>query len=90
MVEAKYNKSTINRTSDGARQMSKEWSIKKLDELIKKYPNNLEYKIIKQKILSGDYRPRLWRMSEKDGKLHIEFKKIKPENFFPKRNNALV
>ena len=78
LVEAKYNKSTINKTSDGAKQMSKEWSTKKIDKLIKKYPDNPEYKVIKQKIISGNYKARLWRMSETDNKLNIELKKILP------------
>ncbi len=79
LVEAKYNKSTINRTVDGSMQMSKEWSIKKIDELIKKYPDNKEYKIIKEKLLNRDYRARLWRMKEEDNKLIIDLKKILPE-----------
>ena len=79
LVEAKYNKSMISKTVDGSKQMSKEWSIKKLDELIKKHPNNPEYKIIKDRILSNNYRARLWKMSEKDGKLNIELKKIIPQ-----------
>jgi len=79
LVEAKYNKSMISKTVDGSKQMSKKWSIKKLDELIKKYPNNPEYKIIKNRILSNSYRARLWKMSEKDGKLIFELKKIIPQ-----------
>ena len=79
LVEAKYNKSKINKTSDGAKQMSKEWSIKKIDKLIQKYPNNPEYKIIKQKIITGDYKARLWKMNEKDNKLNIELQKIIPD-----------
>ena len=79
LVEAKYNKSMISKTVDGSKQMSKEWSIKKIDKLITKYPDNPEYKIIKDKISSDNYRARLWKMNEKNGKLNIELKKIIPQ-----------
>ena len=77
LVEAKYGKAQLNRKTN---QMSKEWSLKKIDELIKKYPNNPEYKIIKKRIEQGNYRARLWKMKEEDGKLVIDLKKIKSDS----------
>ena len=45
MSESKYNTSQLGDTKDG-KQMSKDWIIKKLDNLEKAYPDNQDYSFV--------------------------------------------
>jgi hypothetical protein len=75
VVESKYNTSQLGDTKDG-KQMSKDWIIKKLDNLEKAYPDNQDYSQIKTLVNDDKYRARLWQMNEVDNKLQISLKKI--------------
>lgn len=75
VVESKYNKSTLNKTAHG-QQMTQEWVVKKINDLIKKYPNNNEYREIKRFIDKDIYRSLLWKLKVNDNKLIISLQKI--------------
>jgi len=75
LVESKYNKSPLGATKYG-KQMSKEWSLKKLDDLIKKYPNNKEYLTIKDFINKDRHRSLLWQTKLQDNKIFLSLKKL--------------
>ncbi|WP_457564160.1 hypothetical protein [Caminibacter sp.] len=79
LVESKYNKSQLMATKNG-KQMSKQWALKKIDELIKKYPDNPEYYQIKRFIQNDNYRALLWNMKVEKNKLVLSLKRIKEEN----------
>ncbi|WP_066402724.1 hypothetical protein [Aliarcobacter cryaerophilus] len=75
IVESKYGGSKLGDTLDG-KQMSKDWILKKLENLEKVYPDSNDYSQIKNLVQDNKYRARLWQISEIDGKLHISLKKI--------------
>ena len=75
VVESKYNKSTLKETAHG-QQMTQEWVVKKVNNLIKKYPNNDEYREIKRFIDNDTYRSLLWKLKVDDNKLIISLQKI--------------
>ena len=75
MSESKYNTSQLGDTKDG-KQMSKDWIMKKLDNLEKAYPDNQDYSQIKDLVNDDKYRARLWQVNEVDNTLHISLKKI--------------
>lgn len=79
VVESKYGTSQLGETQSGT-QMSKEWLLKKLDDLIQKNPDNPHYKQIKEKIQNDDYRARLFRVDEKDSTLAISIQKIESKD----------
>lgn len=79
VVESKYGTSQLGKTQSGT-QMSKEWLLKKLDDLIQKNPDNPHYKQIKEKIQNDDYRARLFRVDEKDSTLTISIQKIESKD----------
>lgn len=79
IVESKYGNARLKRTVDGATQMSKKWSIKKVDALIKKYPNDPKYKQIKEHILKEHAKYRIYRLQAKNGKLYQAIEKINPK-----------
>ncbi|GEM_PF-2218766 len=75
VVESKYGKSALlSRTSDGARQMSSQWSRKKIDALIKKHPNNPMYEQIK--LQQDKVKYRLYRLRATDNKVYQSIEKI--------------
>ena len=75
MSESKYNTSQLGDTKDG-KQMSKDWILKKLDNLEKTYPDNQDYSQIKDLVNNDKYRARLWQVNEVDNTLYISLKKI--------------
>lgn len=75
IVECKYNTSQLKRTQHGM-QMSKNWTTNAVENLIKEYPENQDYKQILEKVQSGDYRTRLFRLIERGDYLDINIKKI--------------
>lgn len=79
VVESKYGSSQLGETQSGT-QASKEWCLKKLDNLIEKHPDNPHYKQIKEKISNDDYRTRLFRVDEKDSTLTISIQKIESKD----------
>jgi hypothetical protein len=79
IAESKYNKSQLGNTKYG-RQMTKEWALKKIDDLIKKYPDNVEYITIKRHIENDNYRALLWQMKLMDNRLNISLKKLQDHN----------
>jgi hypothetical protein len=74
--ESKYNTSSLGRTVDGSKQMSKDWIKTKLDNLEIANPGNNDYSQIKGLVNNDNYRARLWQMNEVDNKLQISLKKI--------------
>ena len=74
-VESKYNKSKPGNTLDG-KQMSRDWIIAKIDNLIVKYPDNKDYLQIKELVLQNKYRRRFFHINEINGKLQIKISKI--------------
>jgi len=75
IAESKYNKSTLGKTLDG-KQMSKDWIIAKIDNLMIKYPENKDYLQVKDFVLKDKYRSRFFHINEINGKLKIEISKI--------------
>ena len=73
--ESKYNTSQLGETLHG-KQMSQQWLEKKIDDLIKANPNNIEYKEISELIQKGEYRSRLWQLKDEGQKLGIEVSDI--------------
>ena len=70
-VESKYNKSQL--LPD---QMTKKWLLKKTEALIKKYPYNKDYIMIKNMIERDHYARRLWNMKIDGDDIVINLKKI--------------
>ena len=75
IVESKYNKSGLQHTHHG-QQMTKEWILRKIEELETKFPNNPEYKAITRHIENDNYRALLWNLKEENEKLIISLKKV--------------
>jgi len=75
VVESKYNKSGLQHTQHG-QQMTKQWISKKVDDLIKRYPNNNDYVNIKEYVDNHIYRAMLWNMKTTDDSLLISLKHI--------------
>lgn len=86
LVESKFNTSKLANTKHG-KQMSKEWALKKIDNLIKKYPNNKDYKTIKKMILKDQHKAILWKMKTEGNKVIISTKKISSKNSDVKLQN---
>lgn len=75
IVESKYNKSGLQHTQNG-QQMTKDWIIKKIDNLRNKYPTNQDYSLIHQLIVNDNYRALLWHLEVDNGKLLITTRKV--------------
>jgi len=75
IAESKYNTSMLQTTQSG-KQMSKEWVLKKIQNLRIKYPENKEYAQIEQFISRDMHKSRLWRMGIKEDKITINLNKI--------------
>ena len=75
VVESKYNKSGLQHTKHG-QQMTKQWVSKKVDNLIKQYPNNSDYVNIRKYVDNDIYRAMLWNMKTTDDSLLISLKHI--------------
>ena len=78
IMESKYGKAQLKKTVDGATQMSQKWSLKKIDALIKKYPNDPNYRQIKAHIVKGNVKYRIYRLQANNNKLHQTIEKIIP------------
>jgi len=75
VVESKYNKSGLQHTNHG-QQMTKQWVSKKIDDLIKQYPNNNDYVNIKKYVDNDIYRAMLWNMKTTDESLLVSLRHI--------------
>jgi hypothetical protein len=75
VVESKYNKSGLQYTNHG-QQMTKQWVSKKIDNLIKEYPNNSDYIGIKRYVDNDIYRAMLWNLKTQDDQLMISLKQV--------------
>ena len=95
-VESKYNTSKLAKLTDGSQQMSKQWLLKKLDNLIvnsKKNSNKSfqEYKTILEFVKYDQYKSRLWNLIPKgDGKYLIEVKGIVSDGLLKIKLKALM
>jgi hypothetical protein len=79
IVESKYGDAVLKSTVDGSLQMSKQWSLKKVDALLKKYPNDHKYKQVREHILKDSSKYRIYRLKVNDNKLHQSIEKITPQ-----------
>ena len=84
IAESKYNTSKLGKNLKcGNRQMSQDWVICKLDDLIKKAEREgrpvvrKKYAQIKRHVQEGNYRALKWNSKVVGGKLLIEVEKIK-------------
>jgi len=90
IVESKYGKSaSLSRTMDGARQMSSQWSNKKIDDLIKKYPNDPKYKQIKLQLQQSKVKHRLYRFRVTDNKIYQSIEKVNRSNLKEVKTSGL-
>lgn len=78
-VESKYNKSGLIKTNFGE-QMSKEWLLKKVDNLKQKYPNNKDYIAIEKYINNGSYRSLLWNLKFENNHLIFDVSKLQDKS----------
>lgn len=79
IVESKYNKSGLQDTENG-KQMTKQWILKKIDNLQKEYPNNDEYNQIKEFVDNDIYRSMLWNLKVEGEKLIFDLTKLTDKN----------
>ncbi len=79
IVESKYNKSGLQHTKNG-QQMSKQWIIKKIKDLQKKYPHNKDYQVIEKYVQNDSYRSLLWNLKIIDNNIIISLKKVHDKN----------
>lgn len=75
IVESKYNTGTLQPTNHGM-QMSREWLLKKLTELRKRFPDDSVYPEIEDYVDRGWYRARLWSMKLESSSMRIELQKV--------------
>ncbi|SFV65186.1 hypothetical protein MNB_SM-6-1557 [hydrothermal vent metagenome] len=75
VVESKYNKSGLQYTKNG-KQMTKQWIMKKIENLKRKYPDNKDYNTIEKYIENENYRALLWNLKIKENNLIIALKKV--------------
>lgn len=75
LVESKYNTSTLSPTNHG-QQMSRDWALRKLEELRLKHPNNSDYEQSERFIERGFYRARLWTMRFNNGEIEIDLQRV--------------
>ncbi|MFY4805305.1 hypothetical protein [Aliarcobacter butzleri] len=78
-VESKYNKSGLIKTNFGE-QMSKEWLLKKVDNLKQKHPNNTDYIAIEKYINNGSYRSLLWNLKVENNHLIFDVSKLQDKS----------
>jgi hypothetical protein len=79
IVESKFNKSQLSTTNYGI-QMSKEWALKKIQNLNKKHPNEKCYEQIENYINKDIYRARLWSLNVQDTTMSISLQKVVSKN----------
>jgi hypothetical protein len=79
IVESKYNTSALKPTNHGT-QMSRDWVLKKLEDLSSRHPDNRDYPVVSRHVEQGIYRSRLWSMNVQDGSMKIELTRIHSKN----------
>lgn len=79
IVESKYNKSGLQDTEYG-QQMTKQWIIKKIEDLKLKYPDNNNYKQIGKFIDNDIYRSMLWNLKVENENLIFDLTKLNDKN----------
>jgi hypothetical protein len=79
LVESKYNKSNLIDTKSG-KQMSKQWALKKIDNLKIKYPNDGTYKQIEAFINNDLHKGRIWSLTTTKSEIKISLRKIESLN----------
>lgn len=75
VVESKYNSSALQLSSAG-QQMSDSWIRTKVDELVRKFPDDAVYADIKRFVEAGSYRSVLWNVKQENGALRIRLDKL--------------
>lgn len=75
IVESKYNKSGLQDTENGM-QMTKQWIIKKIENLKNSYPDNNDYNQIAKFVENDTYRSMLWNLKVENQKLVFDLSKI--------------
>ena len=75
IVESKYNTSALKPTNHGT-QMSRDWVLKKLEDLRSRYPDDSDYPVISRYVERGIYRSRLWSMNVQEGSMKLELTRI--------------
>jgi hypothetical protein len=75
IAESKYNKSGLNDTKNG-QQMTKQWILKKVENLQKKYPDNNDYLQIEKFVNNDVYRSMLWNLKVENEKLIFDLVKV--------------
>lgn len=75
LVESKYNTSTLSPTNHG-QQMSRDWALRKLEELRLKHPNHSDYEQSERLIERGFYRARLWTMRFSSNRIEIDLQRV--------------
>lgn len=76
IVESKYNTSSLQSTNFGV-QMSQDWTRRKIEELIARYPNERAYPNIEKFIRADAYRAVLWNLKVDEDSLKIGLSRIK-------------
>lgn len=79
IVESKYNKSGLQDTEYG-QQMTKQWIIKKIEDLKLKYPDDNNYKQIGKFIDNDIYRSMLWNLKVENENLIFDLAKLNDKN----------
>ena len=79
IAESKYNKSGLQYTLNG-KQMSKQWTLKKIETLQKKYPKDKNYNDIQKFVQHDNYRSILWNLKTTDKNLIVSVKKVHDKN----------
>jgi hypothetical protein len=79
ICESKYNTSGLQHTKNG-QQMTKQWILKKINDLQKHYPNNKDYVIIGKLVENDNYRSLLWNLKADNNILNISLKKLHDKN----------
>jgi len=79
IAESKYNKSGLQHTLHG-KQMSKQWTLKKIETLQNKYPKDKNYNHIQKFVQHDNYRSVLWNLKTTDKNLIISVKKVHDKN----------
>lgn len=70
VVESKYKGSLLQETNFGT-QMSKDWIIRKLEQLQTQHPTNPDYPILKQMVSDDRYRGILWSLDAREDQLLV-------------------
>ncbi|MBK9684532.1 MAG: hypothetical protein IPO59_15070 [Betaproteobacteria bacterium] len=75
-VESKYNTSALKPTNHG-QQMSREWVEMKLQNLLKRQPDEATYRQVEKLVNGGYYRARLWTIRVDKGEIQIDLQRVR-------------